>query len=137
MAFIVWDDKYSVGIESIDYQHKKLFNLVDKLYDAMLQKKDKDILGDILVELIEYTSSHFSDEESHMMRHHYPEYNSHKKEHDALKDQVMALFNKFDSEEDVLSISIMNFLKDWLKIHILKSDLLYADYIVMFGLSVG
>lgn len=33
MKKVHWEDNYSIGIRSIDKQHRKLFNLVNKLYD--------------------------------------------------------------------------------------------------------
>ena len=129
MSFIVWDSRYSVGDDILNYQHKKLFDMINNLYDAILQGKEKIVLGEVLTEMVEYTSLHFSAEENYMMNHHYPAYAEHKKENDILRKQVMEIFNQFDRGENVLSISVMVFLKDWLQDHILETDSLYANYI--------
>lgn len=58
--FFPWDDMlYSVGIASIDAQHKKLVALVNNLFEAMKSGKGATVVGSILDELIQYTASHF------------------------------------------------------------------------------
>jgi len=58
-----WKDAYSVKVAALDNQHKKLFDLVNELHRAMRQGHGKDIAGDILLRLIEYTVHHFAGEE--------------------------------------------------------------------------
>ena len=35
MAFITWDDKFSVDIKEVDEQHKGLISIVNELHEAM------------------------------------------------------------------------------------------------------
>ncbi len=126
MSFIVWDNKYSVGDDLLNYQHKKLFDVINHLHEAMLQGQGKEVLGEILTEMLEYTSLHFAAEEKYMLLKGYPGYAEHKKEHALLQKHVMTLFDDFEGGKPVLSMSVLVFLKDWLEEHILKMDLLYA-----------
>ena len=41
MAIIEWKDEYSVGIQSIDQQHKIWVGLINKLHDAMKKGEGK------------------------------------------------------------------------------------------------
>ena len=59
MSHIVWDEKYSVGIEVIDEQHKKIIATVGSLLDAMQQGQTKDILADIIHAMVMYAGTHF------------------------------------------------------------------------------
>jgi hemerythrin len=44
MALVVWTEQLSVGIKEIDYQHKKLVDLINELNDAMRTGTGNDIL---------------------------------------------------------------------------------------------
>ena len=61
--FFTWKDEYSVGIDSIDQQHKNLFSIVNEFHSAVKQKSNKSEIFSILNKLIQYTEAHFKDEE--------------------------------------------------------------------------
>ena len=66
MALIVWSDKLSVGIRSIDAQHGILVDTVNELHDAMLKGQAKSLTEPLLRNLMAYTRDHFSAEEAMM-----------------------------------------------------------------------
>ena len=78
---IPWDDRYKIGIEMIDYQHKKLFDLVNRLYDLEDEKDVKEELRIILYEFSNYMQTHFKDEEEYMLSIEYPNLDEHKRLH--------------------------------------------------------
>ena len=53
-----WSDKYKIGIEEIDNQHKTLFSIAFDLNKAMLERRSNDILKELLDKLIDYTQTH-------------------------------------------------------------------------------
>lgn len=130
MALITWEETYSVNIREIDDQHKKLFNLINILYDAMREGRDNDVLGRVLSELIDYTVYHFDAEERLFQKHGYPEYKHHKKEHDNLARQAVELRDKFNLDGyGMISLEVLIFLKDWLKNHVMVTDRKYASFL--------
>ena len=58
-----WDEKYSVGIQSIDQQHHKLFDLLNHLLSAMKQGQAATVTNKIISELSNYAIIHFQKEE--------------------------------------------------------------------------
>ncbi len=78
---IPWDDRYSLGIEMIDTQHKKLFYLVNKLYDLEDGHDNREELRVILYEFSDYMKTHFGDEEEYMLSINYPLLEEHKELH--------------------------------------------------------
>lgn len=48
MALFVWSDKYSVNINEIDNQHKKLVDILSSLHDSMKAGKGSEVLGKTL-----------------------------------------------------------------------------------------
>jgi hemerythrin len=125
-----WSDQYSVGIEEIDEQHKKLMWLLNKMYQNVLTKNDAVITANILEELIQYTIIHFAVEESLMQIFDYDGYDTHKRHHDQLKQQVLDIRDKFRERKIDINIKLFKFLKSWLLNHILLEDKQYMDTIL-------
>ncbi len=129
MALFNWNAQYSVNIKEIDEQHKVLIKLINDLHEAMKAGKGKDILGTILNELVQYTVKHFSYEENLFTSNGYPDSKAHKEVHKKLIDQVTTLKNNFDNGNEVISMDVMNFLKEWLSGHIMGTDKKYSSHL--------
>lgn len=136
MALVVWNEKLSVGVKSIDDQHKKLITLVNQLHDGMMNGRGKETVGPVLKGLIDYTRTHFKYEEDLFARTGYGEAAAHKKEHDELVRRVIEIQKIYDEKgPSVLTIQVMNFLKEWLTAHILGSDMKYGPHLKAKGLG--
>ena len=125
---IKWSKEYSVGIEHFDDEHKVLIKLINDLNDAMLDGKSKSVIGKIITELLEYTEFHFGKEEKEMIDIKYPGYDEQKKMHTIFINKIKEFKNEFESGEALLSLKIIEFLKDWLLTHIVKVDKKYKEY---------
>ena len=97
--------------------------------------KSKEVLGKILDELINYTGYHFKTEEDLFEKYNYPEKSTLKRQHGDLVDQVLKFKGNFDSGKSVISIDLMNFLRDWLTQHIVGSDKKYSVFLNGKGVS--
>ncbi|MGB4268596.1 MAG: bacteriohemerythrin [Spirochaetota bacterium] len=128
MEFIEWGEHLSVGVKVFDNEHKQLVALINKLNQALLAGSAKKTMEEILKNLVNYTQIHFKHEEDYMILYDYPEYEKHKREHDALTDQVMDFYTRYQAGKTVFSLELMNFLKDWLTNHILISDKKYKNF---------
>ena len=126
MLLITWSDSFSVKVAEIDTQHKKLVEMINKLYDAMKVGKSKDVMGEILISLISYTVTHFKTEEMYFDLYNFSEKEAHKAEHIKFVETVTKFKTDFDSGKATISLEVMNFLKDWLTKHINGSDKKYA-----------
>jgi len=135
LALFNWNDSYSVNIKDIDSQHNVLFGLINQLHDEMKVGKGKEILGKIIDELVEYTVYHFDFEEKLFTGHQYPDSAAHKKAHIVLIQQVKSLKENYDSGRTILTMEVMNFLKDWLGNHIQGTDKKYSSYLNGKGVS--
>lgn len=122
MEPIEWTEEFSVGVEKIDSQHKKLIGFINKLIKTVGLKEEKPVLGEVLTDLIEYTMYHFETEERAMAQYSYPEYTVHKVAHGKLTEQVSILCKKFNKENIAIENDVLEFLKIWLTDHILKMD---------------
>lgn len=135
MPFMIWDDKYSVGIEQFDQQHKKLIELINRLHEAMKSGQGYKILGDILVELVQYTAAHFAAEEKLLIEYNYPEFLSHKVEHEKLTSRVIEIQTQLQDHQTTLTLAVMKFLQDWLLNHIQGTDKKYTTFLKARGIQ--
>ena len=119
-------EEYKIGVEKIDEQHKKLFELADKAYmllkdEFTIDKYDKIV--QIINELKDYTVFHFKSEEEYMESINYKRMFSQKIEHDKfIKTFEEIDLTHVDQNQDVSLIKMLAFLNEWLTEHILKSD---------------
>ena len=79
MAFMNWSNDYSVNVDQIDTQHKKLFDMVNGYSDALQQKKSAEAVAQLVNGLALYTISHFRNEEKLFDKYGYPDAENHKK----------------------------------------------------------
>jgi hemerythrin len=135
MALIQWDSTFSVNVAEIDKQHQKLIEFINNLNDAMKQGKGKDALANIINELSNYATSHFAFEEGYFDKFGYPAAASHKLDHSNFVKKVSEFKNGFDSGQVALTVTVMNFLKDWLKNHIQGIDKKYSSFFNDKGLK--
>jgi hemerythrin len=124
-----WKSQYSVHIPSIDGQHQNLFRMAEELYTAMAAGQGKPALARILDRLVQYTTVHFAHEERLMSLHRYPALADHVAEHRALTQQVVDFQADFETGKALMTIQVLQFLKDWLKHHIAESDQKYAPFL--------
>lgn len=125
-----WSDKFSVGIGSIDEQHKQLFSIAGELFTAMSAGQGQPALRKILDRLLQYTASHFAHEERLMRLNDYPDLAKHKTEHEALARKVQGFRDEFQTGRATITVKLLIFLKEWLTGHIQASDKAYAPYLI-------
>lgn len=133
MALITWTADLSVGIASIDEQHKKLVELINLLFDAMRTGKSRAVLDGVFSDLVDYTATHFTYEEELFRRHDYGEIDGHRALHRVLTDKVLAYKAEFDAGRISISIDLLKFLEDWLVEHIKKTDKRYGAFLSARG----
>lgn len=128
MRFFEWDDRYRLGIEPVDGQHRRLVEMVDELFAAMHAGEGRAALERILNALLEYTVSHFDAEERWMARNGYPELDEHRRIHRRMREHVVGLKERYDAGKLTSPVQIGNFLRNWLNRHILGTDRKLADF---------
>ncbi len=130
-----WSDSLSVGIDSIDGQHKVLIDLINTLFREMNSGNGKQAISSALSKLIEYTGSHFAFEEDLFEKHNYEGNDAHKEIHKKLVAQVVDFQTQFESGKKDISLELMEFLKDWLIEHIKGTDKKYSSFLQSKGVS--
>lgn len=126
---LVWNHSYSVDNPEIDRQHKKLFELINFLQDSIVARQTRSALNQALEELLDYTAFHFSTEEKYMRQSQYPKFEQHQQEHDRFTQKALDTHQRLQAGKHVYSLSIVQFLQDWIIHHVLHSDRQYIPYL--------
>lgn len=135
MTFLSWSEELSVNIDSMDNQHKKLIELISDFYENIKKRSIDENISKLIKGMKDYTLIHFTTEEKYMKKYNYPEYQSHKNEHEKFVAKVNEIEKKFNSGKMVLTFEITNFLKEWVTNHILEVDKKYSDFFIQHGVS--
>ena len=124
---VKWEPRYSLGLDEIDEQHKWLFEIINKIWQAIVDRADYLQIIVLITELEVYAQEHFSAEEALMAETGYPGMAQHKEAHLRFIERVAA--EKAAAEKSrQLSLDLVHFLKDWLTHHILTTDRSYTDF---------
>jgi hemerythrin-like metal-binding protein len=128
-----WKQCYSVGLTEFDEHHRKLFELLDKVYDASLLSKQKAVFSEAVSKLAEYTCYHFTAEEQLMEEFCYPGLAVQREEHALFTRNIAELYKiqAFNRDECTIDlVELTQFLMNWLTHHILEVDRQYSHLLV-------
>ena len=125
----VFTAKYYTGIELVDREHRKLFEIIGEvnalIHNDLLHDKYDEIVR-LLDELREYTKFHFEDEEAYMQKFNSPMLEAQKRAHQAFVDKLMSIdldkLEEIDDNQQEYLHELIEFLGGWLINHILKMD---------------
>ena len=130
---IAWSEDFSVGVPSLDDQHKIVVSLIGRLQQAMADGRAGEKLGGLIEEIATYASYHFAWEEQLLESHAYDELPSHRAEHARLTEQVLGFRDKVADGKLTLATPVFHFLRRWLIDHICETDKRYGTYLAQRG----
>ncbi len=125
---VSWTPELSVGVERFDAHHRRLFTLVNKLYNVMRSGSRQSTLEEVFDELLDYTVYHFAAEEKAFELSGYPEAGAHRTSHAELVAKAQALRSDLDEGKPMVAVDVMTFLRDWVTNHILGEDKRYSEF---------
>ena len=130
---VSWKNEYSVGVDDIDSQHKKLIDLLDRLDTSIQKGNDDSITGDIIKELVAYTQTHFKAEEKLMAEIHYADIERHKSLHWNFILEVKGLLVRLKKGKNNEPKDLLKFLVHWIICHIGEEDKRVGDAILEYN----
>jgi hemerythrin len=136
MPLIQWNDRYSVGVRSLDAQHRQLINVLNRLHEAMSTAQARQALPVLMQELGSYATAHLQAEEQLLRSQQYPDFVQHKAQHDAYIAKVKELQEQVaQNASSSVAIVLINFLKQWWTKHILETDKQYSQFLKSKGVN--
>ena len=127
---IEWTTNLTVGVNSIDNQHKKLFDMANQLFEAGKNNKTKEFISELLSFLDDYTRKHFHDEEAYMKSINYPGLDDQKKLHADFIAALVKLKKEYDESGGniIVILNANQMVVDWLLKHISIEDKKIGTY---------
>lgn len=127
--FFVWNEAMSVGRPELDSDHQRLIGIINRLWVAE-DNGNRQVIEFVLDDLVQYTESHFKREEHMMDDVDYPDFERHRRIHQAICRRLEEIrWEYFQGLREELRGEILEFLKDWLNEHILGEDMRYRPYL--------
>jgi hemerythrin-like metal-binding protein len=101
--FVEWNTVLALGIPMIDEQHKKLVELCNDLYSALMDtdtpKENKEIIKEAVRACTEYVNYHFSSEEKLLLAAEYEDFAEHKKAHDEFIKRILQAVTVYENAD--------------------------------------
>ncbi|MCF6354184.1 MAG: hemerythrin family protein [Candidatus Polarisedimenticolaceae bacterium] len=124
---LAWDQKWSVGVEGIDLQHRYFIDLINRIY-AETEARDTTHQTRLINELGSYTQQHFMSEENIMHKLGFPGMEKHCATHQELLERLNGQIGLY--LVDMLNAAeIASNLADWLIPHVTTEDREFAGFV--------
>jgi len=129
-----WRSIYSVNVKEIDEQHKKIFNIINRV-SAIKKGTSKEDKMKIINELKDYGIYHLNKEEKYFEKFNYLDKAPHIKQHNEYREKISEFTDKClksKQPENIKELSV--FLRNWWINHIQNIDIKYSDFFNEKGL---
>ncbi len=113
----------------MDHEHRRLFDVMRELDSALAVGSGQLVIDRVLKKVTDWAELHFANEEDLMRRHGFPGLDAHRAEHDEARRQFRTYERDREAGKSGVPVSLLLFLDEWLRQHILKTDLGYAAFV--------
>jgi hemerythrin len=122
MSLIEWRDEFSVGVASVDIEHRELIELINDLHTLMGEGATEDQVSASLGEIFAQISAHFALEEKYMRDSGYEAYASHKDDHESLLDELRDIMDRVEDDGSYDEARLSHELGNWFSEHFRTHD---------------
>ena len=122
MSLLQWKPEYSVGIQSMDDEHREMIELINATCEKLSSDASVDQVEEYLGEILSTISMHFALEERMMQKAGYDEYQAHKDDHEVLLDRLRDLMDDFFVDPASGAMRLEKGLSDWFAGHFSTFD---------------
>ncbi|MGC2780186.1 MAG: hemerythrin family protein [Bradyrhizobium sp.] len=120
MALLQWKANYSIGIDAVDYEHRELIDLINRVHDQWRASGPRPDVEALLGDLYAGISAHFALEERFMREQRYDQLSEHKGDHERLLDDLRDIMEA--AERDGLDGALTDRLDHWFSRHFETHD---------------
>ena len=129
MAYVTWDPSLETGNEVVDEEHRSLYDLLNELYDSIVESSGVEAQGEVLSRMADYAVVHFADEEALMRSIGYPGLGEQQRMHREFVTEVVQMSEEWRSGGTLLPLTVAMFLRGWLATHIGDEDRKIGEFI--------
>lgn len=133
MAYFEWASDLVIDGGRIDQDHMHLVDLVNQLHTATTDGVGQEVVMKIMQQLVTYTMEHFTREEQTMAAARFPGLKQHQASHQQFISDLDVLIRQFASGSISVAAQLSALLRDWLSLHIRRSDREFRVYMTRIG----
>ncbi len=122
MKYLQWTEKFSVGVDSVDYEHQNLMEMINMIYAELDDRRDIAKIKQTVSEVHTEISAHFALEERIMRLADYDEFDAHKNDHEELLDQIRTTMDAIEDNPEPALDMLSEQLADWFSCHFATFD---------------
>ena len=123
---LMWQERYNIGVDFIDREHKKLFSILNKLLAAgKEEEKSRWACQEGIKYFKDHAVKHFAEEEAYMASIHYAGFDTHRRLHDNFRKKMIPALEKELMQTAYSAEAVNHFLgvcSGWLIAHTLTED---------------
>lgn len=123
---LVWQDRFNIGVNFIDREHKKLFSILNRLFaNSKDESKSQWVCQEGVKYFKDHAMKHFTEEEAYMASVQYPGFETHRRLHNDFRLKTLPALEKELSQSHYSTEAINHFLgvcAGWLIGHTLTED---------------
>ena len=124
---LCWTPEFKVGVESLDAQHRGLFELHNALNDQVWS--GTPIAAETVInQLREMMQAHFADEETLLKEIEYPDIAGHRYQHQRFFQKLNTLSNRRDVSGRTMAADVLAFFRTWILVHLVEEDMEYREF---------
>ena len=124
MPLMEWKDEYLVGVDSVDFEHRELIELINALHANLAESESEsgEAVPAFLGEIYTKIAAHFALEEREMRVRGYDEYADHKADHERLLDEIREIMDDYELRGAFDEETLAARLGDWFGTHFRTKD---------------
>ena len=122
---MTWTKDLDTGIPEIDVENHRLAGFINTLESARLSA-DRNLVGGVLEELLDFVVNHFLFEEHLMQEAGYELFHMHEKIHEMFARRVADFRGRHAKGEDIAA-ELITMLNNWVQNHVKDEDQRYAQ----------
>lgn len=123
---LVWQDRFNIGVEIVDNEHKKLFGILNRLFMYKSEEsKSQWVCQEGIKYFKDHAMKHFTEEEQYMASIDYAGFEMHRRLHDNFRQKTLPALEKELAQSSFSPEAIDHFLgvcAGWLLGHTLTED---------------
>ncbi len=127
MPLLRWIQEYSVNEPELDSHHQKMFDILNRAYENVMNSLEVDYALPIIEELSTLTRHHISAEEKYMEERGYQEIDSHIATHREFTHQIETLQTNYRGNNLEATKELIVVLGHWLLHHVINEDWKYSE----------
>ena len=128
MTVLTWSHAYNVGVRAMDDQHGILMDTLNELRQSLVRGCGREVMGEILDRLIEFTRMHFWSEEQLLEQKAFPGLSEHRAEHQRILAQILQSSHRVQHGEKMQMRPLLCFLREAYAEHIEGMDRAYGPW---------